>query len=101
MATDVAHKVQGAGRLAGRLALVLGAGSGIGRAALEAFVDEGAEVVAFELNPEKCSSLRADSPAIRVVEGDAFFPPFEHQFEQVEEVLDCAEFKILHYRRAA
>jgi dihydrofolate reductase len=31
-------------------------------------------------------------------EGDAFFPPFEDRFEAVEEILDCAEFKIIHYR---
>ena len=34
----------------------------------------------------------------RVVEGDTLFPPFEDQFELVEEVLDRPEFKILHYR---
>ena len=34
----------------------------------------------------------------RVVEGDTFFPPFEEQFELVEEVLDCPDFKIRHYR---
>ena len=33
----------------------------------------------------------------RVVEGDTLFPPFEDQFELVEEVLDRPEFKILHY----
>jgi dihydrofolate reductase len=36
----------------------------------------------------------------RVVEGDVFFPPFERQFERVEEIMDCAEFKILHYHRS-
>ncbi len=35
----------------------------------------------------------------RVVDGDILFPPFEDQFELVEEVLDRPEFKILHYRR--
>jgi len=35
----------------------------------------------------------------RVVEGDTFFPPFEDQFELAAEILDCPEFKILHYRR--
>ena len=35
----------------------------------------------------------------RVVEGDTFFPPFEDQFELAGQVLDCLEFKILHYRR--
>ena len=34
----------------------------------------------------------------QTVEGDTFFPPFEDQFEVVVEILDCPEFKILHYR---
>jgi dihydrofolate reductase len=34
----------------------------------------------------------------RVVEGDTLFPPFEDGFELAEEILDCAEFKILHFR---
>ena len=34
----------------------------------------------------------------RVVEGDAFFPPFEDWFELVEEILDRPDFKILRYR---
>jgi dihydrofolate reductase len=34
----------------------------------------------------------------RVVEGETLFPPFEDQFELVEEVLDRPDFKILHYR---
>jgi dihydrofolate reductase len=37
----------------------------------------------------------------RNVEGDAFFPPFEDQFELVEEILDRPDFKILHYRNRA
>jgi hypothetical protein len=32
------------------------------------------------------------------VGGDVFFPAFEGQFELAEEIMDCAEFKILHYR---
>ncbi|HMP83284.1 MAG TPA: dihydrofolate reductase [Verrucomicrobiota bacterium] len=35
----------------------------------------------------------------REVQGDAFFPKFEDQFELVEEIRDTPEFKILHYRR--
>jgi dihydrofolate reductase len=35
----------------------------------------------------------------REMEGDAFFPPFEDQFELVEEIRDTPEFKILRYRR--
>lgn len=37
----------------------------------------------------------------RVVDGDAFFPPFEDQFELAEEIMDGPDFKILHYRRKA
>jgi len=37
----------------------------------------------------------------RIVEGDTFFPPFEDRFELVEEILNRAEFKILHYRAKA
>ena len=34
----------------------------------------------------------------REVEGDAFFPPFEEQFEAVETLQDNADFQIIHYR---
>jgi dihydrofolate reductase len=36
-----------------------------------------------------------------VVQGDTLFPPFEDQFELVEEVLARPEFRILHYRARA
>ena len=35
----------------------------------------------------------------RVVEGDILFPPFENDFELIEELRDGPEFKILHYRQ--
>lgn len=37
----------------------------------------------------------------RTVEGDTFFPPFEQQFELVEELQDNPDFKVLHYRNAS
>ncbi|ORV61516.1 2,3-dihydroxy-2,3-dihydrophenylpropionate dehydrogenase [Mycobacterium europaeum] len=59
------------GWLDGKRALVVGAGSGIGRAALDAFRAEGAKVAALECDREKCERLRAELPGVPVVEGDA------------------------------
>ncbi|NVI88340.1 SDR family oxidoreductase [Actinomadura sp. BRA 177] len=57
--------------LDGRRALVVGAGSGIGRAVAERFLAEGAAVVAVERDEAKCEDLRATLPGIDVVHGDA------------------------------
>ena len=51
-------------RLAGKTALVTGAGQGIGRATALAFVDEGASVLAIDRNPESLETLRDDRPGI-------------------------------------
>jgi dihydrofolate reductase len=34
----------------------------------------------------------------RQLEGDTFFPPFEHLFVPVETIQDSAEFSVIHYR---
>jgi len=57
--------------LAGKRALVVGAGSGIGRAVLDAFRAEGARVAVLERNADKCAALRAELPGVPVVAGDA------------------------------
>lgn len=46
----------------------------------------------------RCSDLYL-SVVKREVEGDAFFPPFEHLFQAPEVVLSDAEFEVRHYRR--
>ena len=46
-----------AGRLAGKIAVVTAAGQGIGRATAEAFLAEGARVVATDLDPAKLAGL--------------------------------------------
>ncbi len=46
-----------AGRLAGKTALLTAAGQGIGRATAEAFVAEGARVIATDLDPAKLAGL--------------------------------------------
>ncbi|OBH98367.1 3-(cis-5,6-dihydroxycyclohexa-1,3-dien-1-yl)propanoate dehydrogenase [Mycobacterium sp. E2733] len=59
------------GWLEGKRALVVGAGSGIGRAVVDAFRTEGAKVAALERDHEKCATLRRQLPDVPVAEGDA------------------------------
>ena len=48
-------------RLAGKTAIVTAAGQGIGRATAEAFVREGARVIATDINPDTLATLRQAS----------------------------------------
>jgi 2,3-dihydroxy-2,3-dihydrophenylpropionate dehydrogenase len=57
--------------LDGKRALIVGAGSGIGRAVVDAFHAEGAKVAVLERDPAKCNLLLEQLPGIPVVEGDA------------------------------
>ena len=59
------------GWLDGKRALVVGAGSGIGRAVLTAFRAEGARVAALEVDQAKAGRLAAELPGCVVSRGDA------------------------------
>jgi NAD(P)-dependent dehydrogenase (short-subunit alcohol dehydrogenase family) len=59
------------GWLEGRRTLVVGAGSGIGRAVVDAFLTEGADVAVLEKDAAKSAALRAQFPGMPVVNGDA------------------------------
>ncbi len=59
------------GWLDGKRALVVGAGSGIGRAVLDAFRAEGAQVAALELDEAKAGRLATELPGCVVSQGDA------------------------------
>ena len=59
------------GWLSHRRALIVGAGSGIGRAVVDAFLEEGAQVAVLERDREKCSALSAQHPGVPVTCGDA------------------------------
>jgi NAD(P)-dependent dehydrogenase (short-subunit alcohol dehydrogenase family) len=50
---------------------VVGGGSGIGRAVVDAFVAEGAHVGVLERDADKCAALRTVHPDVAVTEGDA------------------------------
>ena len=56
-------------RLAGKIAVVTAAGQGIGRATAEAFLREGAQVIAADINPETLAALAA-LPACRTLRLD-------------------------------
>ena len=59
------------GWLAGRSAYLVGGGSGIGRAVVDAFRHEGAQVCVLERDAEKCAELAAIADDVHVVHGDA------------------------------
>ncbi len=61
----------------------------------EVFICGGAQI--YEQALPLCSDLYL-TLVKRTVEGDAFFPAFENQFEAVAQIQDCAEFSITHYR---
>lgn len=59
------------GRLAERSILVTGGGSGLGRALVTRFLDEGARVTVLDRNPQNLADVAADHPdALQVVAGD-------------------------------
>ncbi len=62
---------------------------------LDYFICGGAQI--YQQALPLCSDLYL-TLVKREFEGDAFFPPFEDRFEAVAEILDCADFRILHYR---
>ncbi len=62
----------------------------------EVFVIGGAQI--YELLLPQCTDLFL-SVVQREVEGDAFFPEFEHEFEFVEVPLKTPDFEVRHYRR--
>jgi dihydrofolate reductase len=67
----------------------------VGHESREVFICGGAQI--YEQTLPLCSDLFL-TVVKRTVEGDAFFPKFEGDFDLVEEVRDTPEFKILHYR---
>ena len=64
----------------------------------EIFICGGAQI--YQQALPLCSDLYL-TLVKRSVEGDAFFPAFEKDFALAAELMDCAEFRISHYRNNA
>lgn len=63
----------------------------------EIFICGGAQI--YEQTLPLCSDLFL-TVVKQVVDGDAFFPPFEERFTLAEVVRETVDFEIRHYRRA-
>jgi len=80
-------------RLDGKIALVTGAAQGIGRAILDAFVSEGAHVIATDVNREKLESLDK-LPGVGIypldVTDEAAIEAAAHRYPTVNVLVNCA-----------
>jgi phthalate 3,4-cis-dihydrodiol dehydrogenase len=74
------------GWLEGKVALVVGGGSGIGRAVVDGFRDEGAEVGVLELDEEKCAQLEGLG-GVHAIPGDA--TRLEDERRAVDETIEA------------
>ncbi len=78
------------GRLEGKFALVTAAGQGIGRATAQAFVREGARVIATDVRAEALEGLEgADLRQLDVTDGDAV-RAIAAEFPQINVLYNCA-----------
>jgi 2-keto-3-deoxy-L-fuconate dehydrogenase len=82
-------------RLNGKVALVTAAGQGIGRAIAEKFADEGARVVATDLDPNKLQGLRAKLRKLDVGSQDdidALGREIGREFGPLDILVNCAGY---------
>ncbi len=84
-----------AGRLQGKKALVTAAAQGIGRATVEAFAREGAQVIATDLNPAKLAELEGvpgvTTHVLDVLDADAIKAAAD-QIGALDVLFNCAGF---------
>jgi 2-keto-3-deoxy-L-fuconate dehydrogenase len=78
-------------RLEGKTALVTAAGQGIGRATVQAFLREGATVIATDLKPELLQDLNADSRKLDVL-NKAEITELVNSLERIDILFNCAGF---------
>jgi len=79
------------GRLAGKLAVLTAAGAGIGRATAEAFVREGAHVVATDIDPDALAKIDADRRRLDVRSGEEV-AALARALGPIDVLFNCAGF---------
>ncbi len=80
-----------AGRLAGKAAVLTAAAAGIGRATAEAFVQEGARVVATDIDIDGLAGLDADRRRLDVCSGEAI-AALARDLGPIDVLVNCAGF---------
>jgi 2-keto-3-deoxy-L-fuconate dehydrogenase len=78
-------------RLQGKVALVTAAGQGIGRATAEAFIREGATVIATDLKSELLQGLNADTHKLDVLNKQDI-TQLVNSLEKIDILFNCAGF---------
>src|SRR6266540_625859 len=85
-----------AGRLQGKVALVTAAGQGIGRAIAEAFVHEGAQVIATDVDEKKVQDIKGAKPLKLDVRSndavDALAKRVADEFGALDVLVNCAGY---------
>jgi 2-keto-3-deoxy-L-fuconate dehydrogenase len=80
------------GRLAGKRAIVTGAGQGIGRASAELFAREGASVVALDVNAETLATLEGCETRVLDLLDGAAVSAFGAEAGAVDILFNCAGY---------
>jgi len=81
-----------AGRLAGKTALITAAGQGIGRATAEAFLREGAAVIATDLNIDAVATIDGATPRALDVTNPEAVKAIAAEFPAIDVLYNCAGF---------
>src|SRR5579863_2928957 len=79
------------GRLSGKLALMTASGAGIGRAAAEAFIAEGARVIATDINLDGLKGLDAETRRLDVRSTEAV-TALASEIGAIDILFNCAGF---------
>lgn len=80
------------GRLAGKTALITAAGQGIGRATVEAFIREGARVIATDINPAQLATLSGCTTRVLDVTDTAAIKALAAEIGAIDILFNCAGF---------